>query len=181
MINTNIPSIEFLLTDIRFEPENTLVFNVPYQGAKIDFYFDNTRNVCFNVGKNISMEDASVYLDIHTLGRPLDHTNPIHKKDLISATKLIEESGIYKLIPFWVVSQIPYAYLYPYQKINSLPGHQVKTIMTKNRTIHKDLDTLIDHMNHLGVVMLQFHHFLICICQLQRRAANRRHATVSEM
>ena len=56
----------------------------------------------------------------------------------------------------------------------------IRSVLAKNKTNYKELESMIGRMIHVGVIMTQIHHFMSRLRDLLRRVSNRRSINLTD-
>jgi hypothetical protein len=144
----------------------TSVFIPPNPLGKIDIYIDDTIGIAPDILDNVNRTSKSIPLAIHSIARPLDSSDIIPRKDIISLKKFSAEGRMEetKTILGWIINTRSLTISLPPDKHNRWTS-DIKNILSSNKVRHKTLETLLGRLNHIATIYSPMRHFLGWIYQ----------------
>jgi hypothetical protein len=139
--------------------------------GKVDIYLDDTIGIALDTNDNALRVSQAIPLIIHSLARPLDTSNKIPRKGIISLKKFAAEGQMEetKLVLGW--------FLYTRSLIISLAVdkhknwvREIKNLLASTKFKHKHLESTIGRLNHVAAIYNPMRHFLGRLYQAQYRA-----------
>jgi len=126
-------------------PENDL--------GKVDIYLDDSIGVSPDVGDNAIRVGRSIPFVIHALARPLDETEQLPRKDIISLKKFSAEGRLEesKLILGWSINTQSLSVSLPKDKFDRWSA-DIYSLLSSPRVKHKSLESTIGRLNHVAAL-----------------------------
>ena len=152
--------------------------NVSDKG-QTDCYIDDLTTVTVDINDNKAKAEAAVLLALHTIGRPVNHNDPIKRVNLVSLSKLAAEAELEesKILLGWRLNTRTLKISLPFDKFRAWSTN-ISDILKINRSTFKELETLIGRLGHVTLILPYAKHFMSRLRTLMYRSENRRHVAV---
>jgi hypothetical protein len=142
----------FLPESINFEPALPMTVKVPinYLG-KVDIYIDDTIGVTPDLHDNSLRVSRAIPLAIHSISRPLDPSDKITRKDIISLKKYAAEGRMEetKIVLGWLLNTRSLSISLPPDKYRNWVL-DINLLINNKRVKHKHLETTIGRLNQVA-------------------------------
>ena len=134
---------------------------LPNRTAFADGYIDDCLTAAVDIGDSVLRGQEAPPLIIHAIFRPLDANEPIQREDNISEKKLKGEGqpSEIKTMLGWVINTRVMRVFLPEDKALAW-SQDIKKILNTNRILHKDLESTIGRLNHIGYILPTGRYFL---------------------
>ena len=140
-------------------------------------YIDDTIGLTVDVedSNNVMRLKRALLLAIFTAARPKHPSEPIPSEEMAALAKFLAEAGLEetKTILGWDFDFRRMLVSLPENKFAAW-SEAISSILENGVVTAKELETNIGRLVHLGLVLPYVHHFMSRLCELQRRAINRR-------
>jgi hypothetical protein len=160
-LSTILPAPELLPDDIPFTQAQPLSVTIPVNDiGKADIYIDDTITISLGENDNVNRVSTAIPLAIHTISQPLNTSDPIPCKDIISLRKFTGEGrpSEVKTCLVWVINTRLLRIFLPMDKHFHWSSDIKKIIQTKKVT-EPTLDSIIGRLNHVASVYEMMRHF----------------------
>jgi hypothetical protein len=139
--------------------------------GKVDIYLDDTIGIALDTNDNALRVSRAIPLIIHSLARPLDTSDKIPRKDIISLKKFAAEGQMEetKLVLGWLLNTRSLIISLPADKHKNWVW-EIKNILASTKVKHKHLESTIGRLNHVAAIYNPMRHFLGRLYQAQYRA-----------
>jgi hypothetical protein len=171
-ISDELDSPLSLPDSVPFHPAKELAVSIPLNDlGKVDIYIDDSIGITPDLQDNTSRVSQAIPLAIRTLSRPLNNSDIIPRKDIISTKKykaggLMEEQ---KTVLGWIINTRTLRI--------SLPSHKhlkrrqdIHHLINSPKMKAKHLEAILGSLNHVACIYNPMHHFLGRIYQALYRA-----------
>ena len=178
-----IPPPEFDTQDTPFTPAQEIMVPINTKTkSQTDVYIDDMITVCLAQENIIRRAEAAVPLAIHTIGRPVHESEPIHRCNLLCFRKLIAEGRLeeVKTILGWTVDTRNLLIKLPRHKYIAW-SKSIMQIIKERTTTFKALEKILGRLTHMSIILPNILHFLGNIRRLCMSAMKRRKVKVSQM
>lgn len=127
----------------------------------IDIYIDDTIGVTPDLNNNTLRMNRVIPLAIRTLACPVNPSDMIPRKDIISMKKYAAEGRLeeVKKVLGWVLNTRSLKISLPSDKYKDWSGDISKMLLAK-KSHHKHLETLIGRLNHVACIFPPMRHFM---------------------
>ena len=134
---------------------------IPNRVATADGYIDDCLTAAVDINDNVLRGQEAPPIIIHSLFRPLDKNEPIKRDDNISDKKLKGEGqpSEIKTMLGWIINTRSMRVYLPEDKAKAW-SNDIEAILKSNRIVHKDLESTIGRLNHVGYILPTGRYFL---------------------
>jgi len=159
------PVEEETITQVR-----ELAVYIPNRTAIADGYIDDCLTAAADLEDEVLRSQEAPPLVIHSIFRPIDPAEPIKRDDNISEKKLKGEGqpSEVKTMLGWIINTRKMRVFLPKDKALAW-SNDIKTILQANRITHKDLESTIGRLNHIGYILPTGRYFLNRLRHLLQR------------
>ncbi len=157
-----------------FQPALPMAVQVPVNDlGKVDIYIDDTIGITSDFNDNTTRVSRAITLAIHSLARPLDHSDKIPRKDIISLKKFAAESSMEetRIVLGWLLNTRSLMISLPSDKHKRWIS-DINSMLSAPRVKHKHIESIIGRLNHVAGIYLSMRHFLGRLYQAQFRASS---------
>ena len=175
-----VPKKKVLSDDVPFCVGRQVIVNMPMDPrGTTDVYIDGTIGLCVDVGNsdNYSRLENAILLAIASAARPVHEAEPIPREEMESLAKLLAEADFEesKMILGLYFNFMRMAAAPPVNKHTAWSaGIMIVKMIQKGETCCSDLDTCIERLGNVGMIVCSIYHLLSRLREFQRRAKNRR-------
>jgi hypothetical protein len=158
MIGPKLPLEESIL----LHTAKLLAVNMPnHDKGYIDIYIDDSIAVAPDIDDYVTRVTYAVPLAIHAFVRPVDESNTLLRKDLISMKKYIAEGRMeeQKTVLGWNINSRSLSISLPPDKHEKWIG-DIDTLLSGKRVSFKQLETMIGRLNHATGIYIVMQHFM---------------------
>jgi hypothetical protein len=144
----------------------------PNDFGKVDIYNNDTIGIAPDIHDNATRVSRSIPLVIHALARPLDPSDQLPRKDIISLKKIAVEGQLEetKLILGWIINTRSLSISLPKDKFQCRTSN-ISRLSSSSKAKHKTLESTIGHLNHVACIYSPMRHFMGHLYQAQYRAS----------
>ena len=134
---------------------------MPERSTIADGYIDDCLTAAADVDDEVSRSQEAPPLIIHSIFRPVAADEPIKRDDNISEKKLRGEGqpSEIKVMLGWTINTRQMRVYLPSDKAIAWSS-DISKILTSNRIAHKDLESTICRLNHIGYILPMGRYFL---------------------
>jgi len=147
--------------DIPFKQSKPMIIGIPMNNkGKTDVYIDDFISVTPDISDNCNRTSAATILAIRSLSRPLDNSDPIPRKDIISLKKFIAEGSLEetKIILGWKINSRALLISLPTEKPTKWKS-DIDKLISSTRVTQKQLKVTLGRLNHLASIIPMMRHF----------------------
>jgi hypothetical protein len=162
-ISNSLAPPESLPDSIPFETALPTSVEVPVNDlGKVDIYIDNTIGITPDFDENTTRVSQAIPLTIHSLARPLDQSDKLPRKDIISLKKYNAEGqmGETKIILGWLLNTRSLLISLPDDK-HKRWTMDINKLISTTRVRNKIIETTIGCLNHVAGIYSPMRHFLV--------------------
>jgi hypothetical protein len=156
------------------EPPQPLPADQPFHSAKdlsvsiptnpigfIDIFIDDFIGVALDLGDNTSRLQKAISVAIRTLTRPLDDSDVLPRRDIISLKKYKAEGRLeeVKKVLGWIINTRSLKISLPSDKFTEW-SRDIQNTLSAKKSHHKKLETLIGRINHVASIFQPLRHYM---------------------
>ena len=147
-----------------------LAVYMPRRSAIADGYIDDCLTAAADVDDEVLRSQEAPPLIIHSIFRPIDEKDPIKRDDNISSKKLKGEGqpSEIKTMLGWIINTRKMKVYLPKDKALAW-SKDISNILKTNRVAHKELESTIGRLNHIGYILPTGRYFLNRLRHLLQR------------
>jgi hypothetical protein len=136
----------------------------PNDFGKVDVYIDDFIAITPDISTNADRLSAMVPLAIHSMARPIDPSDKIPRKDIISMKKFLAEGQLdeIKTILGWELNTRTLTVHLPKDKYNKWTK-AIQDLVENTRASQTQLESTIGRINHAASILSIIRHFLGCL------------------
>lgn len=129
--------------------------------GKVDSYIHDLITVAPHIRNSTTRVANAFPLALDIVGRPLSQWELIPRADILSMTKLQTEGSMCEMqtITEWVINTREFTISLTLDKLN-MWFLTINDVIKNEETHHKEIDSLIERLNHAGYINPQSRHFL---------------------
>ncbi len=160
--------------DIPFKQARSLSVDLPPNDiGYIDIYIDDNIGVTPDIGNNSTCLARAIPLAIRTLTRPIDPTDVIPRKDIISLKKLKAEGRLEetKKVLGWNLDTRRLTISLPSDKFLTW-CKDIQKMLSSKKAGHKSLESTLGRLNHVAGIFNPMRHYLGRLYQALYRAGS---------
>jgi hypothetical protein len=161
-----------LPADIPFHHAADLSVPVPVDmNGKIDIFIDDFIGVAPDIGDTVSRVMKAIPLAIHSVARPVESSDPIPRKDIVSLKKFKAESRMEesKIILGWLVNTRSLSIALPVEKHKKWV-RDLSALISSPKVSKKELESSIGRLSHVAGIYPPMRHFLGRLYKADNRA-----------
>jgi hypothetical protein len=127
----------------------------------VDMYINDSIAIAPDINNRVERASYEVPLAIHTIARPVDHSDTLPRKDLVSLKKFIAEGRMeeQKTVLGWVINTRTLSISLPTDKHVKWVA-DINSLLSEKRVSHQQLETLISRLNHVAGIYMVMCHFM---------------------
>lgn len=142
-----------LPASIPFHQAKPLSVDIPENDhGKVDIYIDDSIGIAPDIRDSVIQVSKSIPLTIHSIARPLNLSDSLPRKDIISLKKFSAEGRMEetKIILGWLVNTRTLTISLPEDK-HTRWSTDIKKLLAAPKARFKDIESLIRRLNHVSV------------------------------
>jgi hypothetical protein len=161
-LSTLIEEPKSLPDVITFAQAKKLAVKIPTNNmGKVDIYIDDTIGIALDKDDNVNRVCKAIPLAIHTMSGPLDSSDEIPRKEIISLKKLSEEGtpSEVKIVLGWTINTRNLRIYLPEDKYKTWT-QEISNILATGKVNKNNMEKLIGRLNHVSLLMDKLRHFM---------------------
>ncbi len=165
---------------IPFHKAKELSVKIPINDTgKVDIYIDDTIAITPDLPGRVERMNAAVPLAIRILSRPLNETDEIPRKDIISLKKFQAEAcpEEIKTVLGWTINTRSLSISLPTEKFLKW-SNEIESLINSKKVSSKQLESTLGRINHFANILSIIRHFLGRIRQALWRASKHKWTTL---
>ena len=147
---------------VPFHPAAKISVPVPLDiNGKIDIYIDDFIGIAPDVANTVSKVSQAIPLAIHSIARPINPSDPIPRKDIISTKKYKAEGRMEetKVVLGWLLNTRTLTISLPSDKHKRWVD-ELKLLISASKVSQKALESSLGRLNHVAGIYSSMRHFL---------------------
>jgi hypothetical protein len=172
-ISDTLESPLSLPDDIPFKAAADLSVNIPLNTlGYIDIYIDDNIGVTPDVGDNALRMGRAIPLAIRVLSRPVDNSDAIPRKDIISTKKFKAEGRLEetKKVLGWILNTRSLQISLPTEKFRDWSA-DIQKMISARKSYSEPLESLIGRINHVAGILHPLKHYMGRLYQALSRSS----------